>query len=172
MVLDCDQTGRSQSPGDAKYIRSMAAPKDVRRKRVVIVGAGAAGMSCAATLAQHPDKFDVTVIEKGPVCGGQATSIPLDEKRFGASWMNNGVQGGSPVRPRRGTSIFCGSARAYTAVRSSSTPSTSSANTATTQRRCSSKSPLARENPASGRTSSPVSSWSSTLRTSGNSASF
>lgn len=73
-----------------------------RQKHVVIVGAGAAGMSCAATLAQHPDKFKVTVIEKGSVCGGQATSISLDEKKFGASWMNNGVQGGSPVRILRG----------------------------------------------------------------------
>lgn len=54
-------------------------------------------MSCAATLAQHPDKFKVTVIERGPVCGGQATSIPIDESKFGASWLNNGVQGGSPV---------------------------------------------------------------------------
>lgn len=73
-----------------------------QQKHVVIVGAGAAGMSCAATLAQHPDKFKVTVIERGSVCGGQATSISLDEQQFGASWMNNGVQGGSPVRRLRG----------------------------------------------------------------------
>jgi hypothetical protein len=32
------------------------------------------------------------------VVGGQATSIPLDAKKYGASWMNNGVQGGSLVR--------------------------------------------------------------------------
>ena len=31
------------------------------------------------------------------MAGGQATSIPLDRDRFGASWMNNGVQGGSKV---------------------------------------------------------------------------
>lgn len=68
-----------------------------RQKHAVIVGAGAAGMSCAATLAEHPDKFKVTVIERGPVTGGQATSISLDEKHFGAGWMNNGVQGGSPI---------------------------------------------------------------------------
>ena len=54
--------------------------------------------SCAATLAQHPDKFRVTLIEKAPVTGGQAISIPLDETKFGASWLNNGVQGGSLVR--------------------------------------------------------------------------
>lgn len=71
--------------------------RDQQQKHVVIVGAGAAGMSCAATLAQHPDKFKVTVLERGSVCGGQATSIPLDERKFGASWMNNGVQGGSPI---------------------------------------------------------------------------
>lgn len=72
-------------------------PSRDQQKHIVIVGAGAAGMSCAATLAQHPDKFKVTLLEKGNVCGGQATSIPLDANKFGASWMNNGVQGGSPV---------------------------------------------------------------------------
>ncbi|MCJ1286555.1 hypothetical protein MMC26_005901 [Xylographa opegraphella] len=68
-----------------------------RKKHVVIVGAGAAGMSCAATLAQHPDKFRVTIIERMGVCGGQATSISLDKKKYGASWLNDGVQGGSPI---------------------------------------------------------------------------
>ncbi|KAF7540513.1 hypothetical protein G7Z17_g12192 [Cylindrodendrum hubeiense] len=53
--------------------------------------------SCAATLANHPDKFKVTVLEKCNVVGGQATSIPLDEQKYGAAWMNNGVQGGSPI---------------------------------------------------------------------------
>lgn len=54
--------------------------------------------SCAATLANHPDKFKVTLLEKGSIVGGQATSIPLDEKKYGSTWMNNGVQGGSKVR--------------------------------------------------------------------------
>lgn len=67
------------------------------RRHVVIVGAGAAGMSCADTLAQHPDRFKVTVIERMDYPGGQATSIPLDENKFGTTWMNDGVQGGSPV---------------------------------------------------------------------------
>ncbi|KAH8879395.1 flavin-containing amine oxidasedehydrogenase-like protein [Thozetella sp. PMI_491] len=68
-----------------------------KQKHVVIVGGGAAGMSCAATLAQHPERFKITLLEKAPVCGGQAISIPIDEKKFGASWLNNGVQGGSPI---------------------------------------------------------------------------
>lgn len=84
------------------------------KKNVVIIGAGAAGMvyniilhrskrelisiqSCAATLAQHPDKFKVTIIERSSVCGGQATSISLDKEKYGTSWLNNGVQGGSPI---------------------------------------------------------------------------
>ena len=54
--------------------------------------------SCAATLAQHPKKFKVTTIERAPVAGGQATSISLDKAKYGISWMNDGVQGGSPVR--------------------------------------------------------------------------
>lgn len=53
--------------------------------------------ACAATLAKHPDKYNVTILEKNEVLGGQASSIPLDNHKHGASWMNNGVQGGSKV---------------------------------------------------------------------------
>ncbi|KAF4975619.1 hypothetical protein FZEAL_7610 [Fusarium zealandicum] len=74
----------------------MTPPKN-NKKHVVIVGAGAAGMSCAATLANHPDRYKVTLLEACGVVGGQATSIPLDENKYGAAWMNNGVQGGSPI---------------------------------------------------------------------------
>jgi predicted NAD/FAD-binding protein len=63
------------------------------KKRVLVVGAGAAGMSCAEQLSRHPDKFDVTLVEAQDYCGGQAFSIDLDEKKFGAKWMNQGVQG-------------------------------------------------------------------------------
>ena len=31
------------------------------------------------------------------VVGGQATSIPLDKDKYGTTWMNDGVQGGSPA---------------------------------------------------------------------------
>jgi NADH dehydrogenase FAD-containing subunit len=34
----------------------------VAKKRVLIVGAGGAGMACADSLGNHPDKFDVTMI--------------------------------------------------------------------------------------------------------------
>lgn len=63
------------------------------KRRVLVVGAGAAGMSCATALAQHPDRFDVTLIEAQDYCGGQMFSIPLSEERFGAAWLNQGVQG-------------------------------------------------------------------------------
>ena len=53
--------------------------------------------SCAATLAEHPDKFKVTILERMSVVGGQATSISLDKEKYGTSWMNDGVQGGSPA---------------------------------------------------------------------------
>ena len=66
-------------------------------KRVLIVGGGAAGMSCAATLANHPDKFQVTLIESQPFTGGQATSASLDPKHYGAGFLNDGVQGGSEI---------------------------------------------------------------------------
>jgi hypothetical protein len=37
--------------------------------------------SCVATLAQHPDKLKVTMIERTSMTGGQATSIPLDKEQ-------------------------------------------------------------------------------------------
>ncbi|KAK4450180.1 flavin-containing amine oxidasedehydrogenase [Podospora aff. communis PSN243] len=73
------------------------AESETGRKKVLIVGAGAAGMSCAYHLAQHPDKFDVTLIEAANYCGGQAFSIAIDKEKHGASWLNQGVQGGSYI---------------------------------------------------------------------------
>ncbi|KAI1116570.1 FAD dependent oxidoreductase [Nemania sp. NC0429] len=67
------------------------------RVRVLVVGAGAAGMSTAYHLSQHPDRFDVTLIDAADYCGGQAFSIPLPKSRYGASWCNQGVQGGSYI---------------------------------------------------------------------------
>jgi NADH dehydrogenase FAD-containing subunit len=37
--------------------------RDQPKKRVLVVGAGAAGMACADSLSAHPDRFDVTVVE-------------------------------------------------------------------------------------------------------------
>jgi len=54
-------------------------------------------MSCAHHLSEHPDRFDVTVVEAVNYCGGQAYSIPLDKEKTGASWLNQGVQGGSYI---------------------------------------------------------------------------
>ncbi|EPS38148.1 hypothetical protein H072_8159 [Dactylellina haptotyla CBS 200.50] len=66
-------------------------------KRVIVIGAGAAGMSCAHQLAAHPSRFSVTLIESISRCGGQAFSIPLDASHHGASFLNQGVQGGSGI---------------------------------------------------------------------------
>lgn len=61
---------------------------DKPRKKVLVVGAGCAGMSCAEQLSLHPDRFEVTVIETQGYCGGQAFSIPIDKDKYGADWMN------------------------------------------------------------------------------------
>ncbi|GME33227.1 fad dependent oxidoreductase [Neofusicoccum parvum] len=66
-------------------------------KKVLVVGAGAAGMSCAHHLSAHPDAFSVTLIDSVDYCGGQAFSIPIDKTKHGASWLNQGVQGGSYI---------------------------------------------------------------------------
>lgn len=39
----------------------------------------------------------MTVVERLSVTGGQATSIAIDKEKYGASWLNDGVQGGSPI---------------------------------------------------------------------------
>jgi predicted NAD/FAD-binding protein len=54
-------------------------------------------MSCAHHLAEHPDEFEVTLVDAVNYCGGQAFSIPLDKEKNGAGWMNQGVQGGSYI---------------------------------------------------------------------------
>lgn len=54
-------------------------------------------MSCAYHLSQHPEKFDVTLIDAVDYCGGQAFSIPINKEEHGASWLNQGVQGGSDI---------------------------------------------------------------------------
>ena len=66
-------------------------------KRVAIIGGGAAGMSAALVLSQHPDRFTVTLFERSSTPGGMATSVPIDPSRFGADYINDGVQGASPV---------------------------------------------------------------------------
>jgi len=72
-------------------------PRLQQRKRVLVVGAGAAGMSCADALGNHPDQFEVTLIDAQAYCGGQAFSIPIDKNKYGSEWMNQGVQGGSYI---------------------------------------------------------------------------
>lgn len=54
-------------------------------------------MTCAHHLAEHPEKFDVTLIDAVDYCGGQAYSIPIDKEKTGASWLNQGVQGGAYI---------------------------------------------------------------------------
>ena len=61
------------------------------------MGVNFLGMSCAHHLSEHPDRFDVTLIDAVDYCGGQAFSIPLEKEKHGASWLNQGVQGGSYI---------------------------------------------------------------------------
>ncbi|KAG6873468.1 hypothetical protein C0995_015171 [Termitomyces sp. Mi166 len=67
------------------------------KKHVLIVGGGAAGMSAAFAFSQHPDLFDVVVYERSASPGGMATSTPIDKEKYGADYINDGVQGASPV---------------------------------------------------------------------------
>ena len=54
-------------------------------------------MSTAHHLSQHPDKFEVNLIDAVYYCGVQAFSAPLNKEKHGASLFNQGVQGGSYI---------------------------------------------------------------------------
>jgi predicted NAD/FAD-binding protein len=63
-----------------------------KRKRICIVGSGAAGSTCAWLLGKYPDKFDVEIWEKCSVPGGVATSVKVGDEGL---YINDGVQGGA-----------------------------------------------------------------------------
>ncbi|KAF8625233.1 hypothetical protein AX17_006899 [Amanita inopinata Kibby_2008] len=67
------------------------------KKRILIVGGGAAGLSAAFAFSQHPERYDVVLYERSSQPGGMATSAPIDKSKFGADYINDGVQGASPV---------------------------------------------------------------------------
>ncbi|KAF8648107.1 hypothetical protein AX16_006404 [Volvariella volvacea WC 439] len=67
------------------------------RLRVLIIGGGATGMSAAYAFSHHPDRYDVTLYERSAYAGGMATSAPIDKDKYGADYVNDGVQGASPV---------------------------------------------------------------------------
>eukprot|EP01094_Clydonella_sp_ATCC50884_P001976 TRINITY_DN11513_c0_g1_i1.p1 TRINITY_DN11513_c0_g1~~TRINITY_DN11513_c0_g1_i1.p1 ORF type:complete len:558 (-),score=142.62 TRINITY_DN11513_c0_g1_i1:152-1825(-) len=58
-------------------------------KRICVIGAGAAGMACAYSLAQCQDRYDVTVMDSRAQAGGMAMSTRLADGRE----INEGVQG-------------------------------------------------------------------------------
>ncbi|KAL1959361.1 hypothetical protein VTO42DRAFT_2164 [Malbranchea cinnamomea] len=70
-----------------------------RRQRILILGAGAAGMACAEMLSREPNKYHVTILERNNYVGGQATSLPIDSVKHGVDWVNNGVQFAGPNCP-------------------------------------------------------------------------
>lgn len=66
------------------------------RKRVLVVGGGAAGTAAAWSLARQPG-FHVELWESAPQAGGVATSETVSIEGQGDIWINDGVQGGSPT---------------------------------------------------------------------------
>lgn len=47
-------------------------------------------------LSREPDRYHVTILERGDYPGGQSTSIPIDSAKHGVDWVNNGVQLAAP----------------------------------------------------------------------------
>ncbi|KAL8293062.1 hypothetical protein RQP46_000756 [Phenoliferia psychrophenolica] len=67
------------------------------KKRIAVIGGGASGMSAAYALSLSPDKFEVVLLERSTYAGGMASSFEIDAEKYGASYINDGVQGASPV---------------------------------------------------------------------------
>ncbi|EFJ42401.1 hypothetical protein VOLCADRAFT_107244 [Volvox carteri f. nagariensis] len=63
------------------------------KKRVLVVGAGAAGIACAWSLSRFPERFEVEVWEALSVPGGVASSHTVKD---GQHVINDQVQGGAP----------------------------------------------------------------------------
>ncbi|KAK4531703.1 hypothetical protein CCYA_CCYA09G2560 [Cyanidiococcus yangmingshanensis] len=61
------------------------------RRRVLVIGAGAAGCAAAWSLARSAPAIAVEVWEKAAVPGGVATT-----QHWNGYWFNDGVQGGAP----------------------------------------------------------------------------
>ncbi|KIS66327.1 uncharacterized protein UMAG_05328 [Mycosarcoma maydis] len=69
-----------------------------QKKRVIVVGGGASGMSACHAFSLSPHEFEVTLYDKQCSLGGSATSYQLpDPAKYGAQYINDGVQGASPV---------------------------------------------------------------------------
>lgn len=70
--------------------------KKYSRKRICIVGAGAAGLASAWSLCRSQN-FEVSVYEKNEHLGGVATTLPISTATGDKIMINDQVQGGAPV---------------------------------------------------------------------------
>lgn len=86
----CDEMGDTTSKGNMVG--------ESKRKKVCVVGSGAAGMACAWSLGRFPERFDVEVWEANATPGGVATTetVQLPGKEATQVDINDGVQGGAP----------------------------------------------------------------------------
>lgn len=72
----------ASSSSRTSNLKQDSATSEAKKKtRVAIVGAGAAGSSCAYALSRHPDRYDVTVFDKEKVAGGMASSLDIDASK-------------------------------------------------------------------------------------------
>ena len=67
-----------------------------KRRKVLVVGGGAAGTAAAWSLSRSPALFDVSLWESAPVLGGVATTEALKLADGSVVAINDGVQGGAP----------------------------------------------------------------------------
>lgn len=69
---------------------------ETQKKKVLVIGSGAAGTAAAWSLSRFPEKFAVQVWEKSAVPGGVALTSELNLASGKTVFINEGVQGGAP----------------------------------------------------------------------------
>lgn len=86
-MQDCGSRTHSDGKNFAKD-----SEEGTMKKRVCVVGAGAAGMACAWSLGRFPEKFEVEVWEANDKPGGVATSDVVRSKDGKEFPLNDQVQ--------------------------------------------------------------------------------
>ncbi len=91
----------NMSIGDERQYFNM--PKDGKGRKVMVVGAGPAGLTAARTLAMRG--YDVEVYEKQDKCGGQVVAASSGIRKERLYWAIEDLQ---TAAQKAGAKIFCG----------------------------------------------------------------
>lgn len=72
-----------RSPDQSSYMDSKQTKNAASRKRIVIIGAGPAGVTCGLELLRkNPDAYDITILERSHAIGGISRTLNVNGNRM------------------------------------------------------------------------------------------